>query len=52
MSTHKKEIIEYINKENPVTISVNFLPEGIIPNFAFLAIIKDMIKILIFYVKQ
>lgn len=35
MSTHKKEIIEYIIKENPVTISVNFLPEGIIPNFAF-----------------
>ena len=45
MSTHKREVIDYINAEKPIVISVNFLPEGITPDFAFFSNNKRYDKI-------
>ena len=45
MSTYKAEVIKYIESEHPITISVNFLPEGITPDFAFFSNNKRYDKI-------
>lgn len=35
IESHKELVIDYINQTNPVIISVNFIPEIIIPDYAF-----------------
>lgn len=45
MATHKREIIKFISDENPIVISVNFLPDEIVPDFAFFSNNKRYDKI-------
>ena len=45
ISTHKQEVIDYINKEEPIVISVNFIPDDVIPDFAFFSNNKRYDKI-------
>lgn len=33
--THRKNIEEYISREKPLVISVNFMPEDLVPDYAF-----------------
>lgn len=43
--SHKQEIEDYINKQKPIIISVNFIPDGIIPDYAFFSNNKRYDKI-------
>ena len=43
--SHKQEIEDFINKQKPIIISVNFLPDGIIPDYAFFSNNKRYDKI-------
>lgn len=45
ISTYKKMIQDYIKEQNPVTISVNFVPEEYEPDFAFFSNNKRFEKI-------
>jgi len=45
MTSHKKEIVDYINSKKPVVISVNFVPEDIVPDYAFFSNNKRYDKI-------
>lgn len=42
LSTHKDEILNALNEKNSITISVNFVPEFILPNFVFCANAKRL----------
>lgn len=35
IKTHREKIEEYISREKPVVISVNFMPDGFVPAYAF-----------------
>ncbi len=50
-TSHKRDILDYIEKEKPITISVNFLPDGIKPDFAFFSNNKRYDKIEVFTCK-
>ncbi len=45
IKSEKKKIIEYINKNKPIVISVNFVPEGIEPDFLFLSNSKRYLQL-------
>ena len=45
ITTYKQNIIDYIDKEKPIVVSVNFLPEDIQPDFAFFSNNKRYDKI-------
>ncbi len=45
MTTHKQEVIDHIKTEQPVVISVNFIPDGIKPDYAFFSNNKRYDKI-------
>ncbi len=45
MATHKQQIIHFIDEDKPVIISVNFLPDDIVPDFAFFSNNKRYDKI-------
>lgn len=45
VTSHKQEIIDYIDQEKPIVISVNFLPDGIKPDYAFFSNNKRYDKI-------
>lgn len=48
VSSHKQMILDYIEQEKPIIISVNFLPDGIKPDFAFFSNNKRYDKIVKF----
>ena len=45
IASHKQEIEDYIKKQSPIVISVNFLPYGIMPDYAFFSNNKRYDKI-------
>ena len=45
MTTHRQEVVDFINTEKPVVISVNFIPDGIKPDYAFFSNNKRYDKI-------
>ncbi len=51
VASHKKEILDYIEKDKPIIISVNFLPEEINPDYAFFSNNKRYDKIASFTCK-
>ncbi len=45
LKTEKKKIVDYISKNKPIVISVNFIPEGIEPDFLFLSNSKRYLQL-------
>lgn len=43
--THKREVMDYINREKPIVIAVNFVPDDIVPDYAFFSNNKRYDKI-------